>query len=109
VIGDRSVQLNYLVRVSAAPTAPPPPQAELPAVQGIEVQYSDGSKRFIPNNTSTGAETTHLVAAGETLFSIAKQYNLRDATGKISTKALMELNGLQNSALSVGQRLRIPN
>jgi hypothetical protein len=108
VIGDRPVRLNYTVRVGPAPTAPPPPKVELPAVQGIEVQYSDGSKRFIPNTTSTGTETIHIVAAGETLFSIAKKYNLRDASGNTSTQALMELNGLTNTALSVGQRLRIP-
>jgi hypothetical protein len=109
VVGDRPVRLSYTVRVGPAPTAPPPPKVELPAVQGIEVQYSDGSKRFIPNTSGSETETIHVVAAGETLFSIAKKYEVRDASGKISTQILMELNGLQSTALSVGQRLRIPD
>lgn len=108
VVGDRPVRLNYTVRVGPAPAAPPPPKVEPPAVQGIEVQYSDGSKRFIPNTSSSTSETIHVVAAGETLFSIAKKYDVRDASGSISTRVLMELNGLQNTAISVGQRLRIP-
>ncbi|MEL7121890.1 MAG: hypothetical protein AAFO07_20750 [Bacteroidota bacterium] len=44
LIGDRMVNLNYTVQLGAVPPAPIPPKVELPSVQGVEVQYSDGPK-----------------------------------------------------------------
>lgn len=112
LLGDRVVNLNYTVKVGAVPAAPTPPVVELPSVRGVEVQYSDGSKRFIPNNAenapSTAQEIIHIVTARETLFSIAKKYNVRDKFGNISTEALMQLNGLKTNKIAIGQSLRIP-
>jgi LysM repeat protein len=110
-LGDRPVKLSYLVKVGPAPAAPPPPKVELPSVQGIEVQYSDGTKKFIPGEESSGpgvAEKIHIVAAGETLFSIAKKYGIVDAFGDTSAEPIKKLNGLQSNTLTVGQALRIP-
>lgn len=106
-LGDRPVTMNYLVQVRPGEVAPPTTRVEYPSVQGIEVQYSDGTSRFIPGSSDT--EKTHTVAAGETLFSIAKKYGIVDAEGNTSTQAIKELNGLQGNAISVGQVLRIPN
>ncbi len=111
LVGDRPVTLRYAIRVGAAPTPPPPQKAKAPSVQGIEVFYSDGTKKFIPGDAAPGAsgeERTHVVAAGETLFSIARKYGIVDANGNTSIEAIKKLNGLRSNAISVGQTLRIP-
>ncbi len=110
-LGDREVKLSYTVQVGPAPTQAPPPKAELPSVQGIEVQYSDGTSKFIPGDAASGAgrqEKIHIVVAGETLYSVAKEYGIVDVNGNISAEIIKKLNGLQGDALSVGQALRIP-
>jgi len=112
ILGDRQVNLNYTVKVRPARVAPPPAKVEYPSVEGIEVQYSDGTSRLIRNDDPSGADGTekiHIVAAGETLFSIAKKYGLLDEKGNTSTKELKQLNALQSNTLFVGQALRIPN
>ncbi len=109
-VGDRQVQMNYTVQVRPSQFSPPPPKIEYPSVQGIEVQYSDGTSKFIPGDANAGAtEITHTVVSGETLFSIAKKYGLVDAEGNTSTQALKQLNNLQNNTLRSGQVLRIPD
>lgn len=106
-VGDRQVQMNYLVKVRPTLIDPVPAKIEYPSVQGIEVQYSDGTSKFIPGDAET--EKTHIVASGETLFSIAKKYGLVDENGNTSTQALKQLNELQNNTLRAGQVLRIPS
>lgn len=111
-LGDRPVTLSYTVQVSPAPVPPPPKQVEAPSVQGIEVQYSDGTKKFIPGDTApsaTGTERIHVVAQGETLFSIARKYGVVDEEGNTSIEPIKQLNGLRNNTISVGQTLRIPD
>ncbi len=110
-LGDPQVNLNYNIQVEPTPIPPPPQQIALPSVQGIEVQYSDGTTKFIPGDATSiasGTETIHIVAAGETLFSIAKQYGVVDENGKISTEVIKKLNGLRDNSIAVGQALRIP-
>ncbi len=110
-LGDRPVKLNYIVQVRPAPLPPPPKRMEVPSVKGIEVQYSDGTSRFISGDVAAGpdgAERIHIVAAGETLFSIARQYGIVDENGNTSIEAIRELNGLRSNIISVGQALRIP-
>ena len=105
-LGDRLVDMNYTVEVQPGSIPPPRERVEYPSVQGIEVQYSDGTSKFIPGDSQS--QQTHTVAAGETLFSIAKKYGLVDAEGNTSTTALKQLNELRGNAISVGQVLRIP-
>lgn len=107
-IGDRSVQLNYTVRVRPTPTPLPAPKPVKPKLRGIEVQYSDGTSRFIPGAEIPGGETLHTVAKGETLYSIARQYGITGPDGSISVDPIKELNGLQGNAIKVGQTLLIP-
>jgi len=109
-VGDREVQMNYTVQVRPSQFSTPPPKIEYPSVQGIEVQYSDGTSKFIPGDANAAAtEKTHTVVSGETLFSIAKKYGLVDAEGNTSTLALKQLNNLQNNTLRSGQVLRLPD
>ena len=110
-IGDRPVRLSYTVQVRPTPTPPPPPKPELPQLRGIEVQYSDGTRKFIPGAEpvgTAGSEILHTVAKGETLYSIAKQYGVTGPDGKISVVPIKERNGLEGNAIKVGQQLRIP-
>lgn len=52
--------------------------------------------------TQTGAKAkTHTVRRGETLWSIAQQYDVEPA-------ALASANGVRNNAIKVGQKLRLP-
>lgn len=105
-VGDRLVNMNYLVQVRPGEAPPPSVRVEYPAVEGIEVQYADGTSKFIPGNAAS--DQTHTVVAGETLFSIAKRYSLVDAEGNTSTTALKQLNGIKGNSISVGQVLKIP-
>lgn len=107
-IGDRSVRLSYTVRVRPAPAPPPTTKTVKPKLRGIEVQYSDGSSRFIPGAEIPGGETLHTVAKGETLYSIARQYGVTGPDGRISVEPIKEINGLQDNAIKVGQTLLIP-
>lgn len=111
-MGDRPVRLSYTVQVSPAPAPPPQKQVEVPSVQGIEVQYSDGTKKFIPGDAApatSGTDRIHVVAQGETLFSIARKYGVVDEEGNTSIEPIKKLNGLRNNTISVGQALRIPD
>ena len=44
----------------------------------------------------------YIVASGDTIYRIAKRY-------KISVKKLLKHNGLNNSQINIGQRLKIPD
>ncbi len=54
----------------------------------------------LPNNAASGNETIHSVAASETLYSIARKY-------EVTTDQLKKWNKLQSNALSIGQELVI--
>jgi LysM repeat protein len=73
-------------------------------INGLQV----GQELVIPQNTSktensTSSKATHLVVAKESLFSIARQYN-------VSVQDLESLNkGLLQNGLQIGQTITIPN
>ncbi|HEX8015339.1 MAG TPA: LysM peptidoglycan-binding domain-containing protein [Flavobacterium sp.] len=73
-------------------------------INGLQV----GQELVIPQNTSkteniTSSKATHLVVAKESLFSIARQYN-------VSVQDLESLNkGLLQNGLQIGQTIAIPN
>lgn len=105
-LGDRPLKLNYNLQLQPADYTPPPPKTKYVSVQGIEVQYSDGTRRFIsPGEDGSGARGavigTHTVANGETLFGIAKRYNT-------TADEIKRLNNLRGNSISVGQELKIP-
>lgn len=85
------------------PTAPPPtvdplqPTPEPTAVPGTEATA-------VPTQppTTDGGQTVHVVASGDTLFSISQRYG-------VSQEAIIAANGLTNpNSLVVGQQLVIP-
>lgn len=122
ILGDRQLNLSYIVEVGPSPVKPPPPKIVVPSVQGIELKYSDGSSKFISGGEEAAAaqaaaeqETEaqaegviHIVTSGETLFSIARKYGLVDASGKVSIAELKRVNSLESNTLRVGQELKIP-
>ncbi|MEM6260975.1 MAG: LysM peptidoglycan-binding domain-containing protein [Bacteroidota bacterium] len=102
VLKGRNLRLTYQVDVKPPEEAPIPKVVEYMPVAGIEVQYQDGTKRFIPSATGPSADqpVTHTVQPGETLYKISKLYGVTDA-------ALRKLNNLQDNTLQVGQVLKI--
>lgn len=99
LLENRKVRLTYQVDVSAAPT--PTQKVEYVPVSGIEVQYSDGTRRFIPGNPGSESQpVTHTVQPGETLYKISRLYD-------VSPAQLRELNQLPDNQIKVGQVLRI--
>lgn len=72
------------IQVPGATTAATPPAARVHTV-----------------SRTTAATRTHTIRKGDTLYALAKRYNT-------SVDALRKLNQLKGSALSTGQRLRVP-
>lgn len=72
--------------------------AGLEVGQILKVPYV--ARTSIPRQTQ--AKGLHVVAAGETLFSISRLYN-------ITVEELKSQNGLAENSISVGQQLKIPN
>ena len=64
----------------------------------IEVEECIGTPYVPP---STASYTIYTVKKGDNLYTIAKKYNT-------STTAIMNLNGMANANLSIGQQLKIP-
>ena len=60
-----------------------------------------GTVPVTPNPTTTPSGGVHVVQAGNTLFSIARQYGT-------TVSAIQAANGLAGSTIYVGQRLTIP-
>ncbi|WP_445736410.1 glucosaminidase domain-containing protein [Mariniflexile sp.] len=63
---------------------------------------SEDTIAVVSGTKSPITNTVHIVGKGETLYSISKKYN-------ISINELQQLNGLNDTGLSVGQRLKIKN
>lgn len=57
-----------------------------------------GDKYVVYNNSVTNPRETYKVAQGDTLYSISRKYN-------ITVKELQNINGLSDTALSIGQEL----
>ena len=64
--------------------------------------YNDDNSNDNQNNTNESNNTiTYIVKSGDTLYSIAKKYN-------INVNNLMEYNNLDSNMISIGQQLSIP-
>ncbi len=59
-----------------------------------------GQKLKISGSDITGNEEYYIVKSGDTLYSIARKYNM-------TVDELKKLNNLSNNTLSIGQRLKI--
>jgi len=70
-------------------------------LKGVK-RYLEREERFAPPPSSAAAERFHIVHAGESLASIARQHN-------ISVDALRFMNELASEELPVGLRLRLPS
>lgn len=105
VLKNRTVRFTYEVDIKPAPQkAAPAPVVEYMEVAGIEVQYPDGTKRFIPGGgvpaPTPTAPTTHTVQPGETLYKISQTYG-------ITASALRKLNNLSDNNIQPGQVLKV--
>jgi len=81
-------------------------RSQIPATEGgFRVKFPTGhaaifAEAYQKYETRQAQLVTHEVKNGETIFSIARRYGQR-------VKSLMELNGLANPTLRVGQRLKV--
>ena len=67
---------------------------------GQELVIKKGNSQRDTPKVTTPAKGAHIVAAKETMFSIAKQYN-------VSIQQLKEWNQLEGNEISIGQELRV--
>ncbi|MBQ3307223.1 MAG: LysM peptidoglycan-binding domain-containing protein [Bacilli bacterium] len=77
---------------------------ELASINGVDANTLQiGQELIIPNKSGTNPNNMFLytVVKGDTLYSIAKKYNT-------SVSAILDLNYLTSSNLSIGQVIRIP-
>lgn len=88
-----SLSRKYSVGVQEIIDANPGSQNGLKAGSTLRIPYS------VKSDSSAGA--VHTVRAGETLFSLSRQYN-------VGIEALKSANNLTGNSLRVGQKLRIP-
>ncbi|PID68525.1 MAG: hypothetical protein CR968_01420 [Flavobacteriia bacterium] len=73
-----------------------------PNVTLVVPRITTGKKGSHKLDTAVASRQKHTVVEGETLFSIAKTYN-------VTLQSLREINKLQNNDLSIGQVLTIPS
>jgi LysM repeat protein len=67
---------------------------------GQELIIRKSRSQTVAPQTTTSSKGLHIVAAKETMFSIAKQYN-------VSIQQLKEWNQLEGNEISIGQELRV--
>lgn len=79
-----------------------------PSYQYVDAQPSYQIDLFAPQTSTTAPSTTtmsavktHTVSKGDTLYNISKRYDT-------SVQSIQTENGFQGTALSIGQRIRIP-
>jgi LysM repeat protein len=97
------VRPTDLVAPEPIPTGPPPPPPPPATVTRVPIG-TGGHQPFsaaTPAPAGTQASRVHVVAAGETLFSLARQYGT-------TVDALRAANGIEGDRIAVGQRLRVP-
>ena len=71
-------------------------------IEDNEAKSSDKSPKLIPANSLEKESLTHIVRVGDTLITIADQYD-------VMVEALVALNNIKDSSLiNIGQRLLVP-
>jgi LysM repeat protein len=97
--GVRPADLVAPERVPTGPPPPPPPPATI-----IRIDIGHDAVQPLPTAAPGGGQVaggTHVVRAGDTLFSLARQY----AT---TVEAIQRADGLRDDRIAVGQRLLVP-
>lgn len=75
--------------------------ADIQKINGLNTnKLSVGDKLIIPNNSNTSSNLIYIVKKGDSLYSIAKQFNT-------SVDNIKRKNNLTNNLLSIGQNLII--
>lgn len=98
--------INSTLGVSTATPLPPAPTAVPPAAaptqQPTEGQPSPLPTQISPAMSIQGGEQVHIVASGETLYSISRRYG-------VSVQAIQQRNNISDpNRIQVGQQLIIP-
>lgn len=70
--------------------------------QKLTIPISSNDNEGSPSNTSSASLQTYTVQAGDSLYKIARKFN-------ITINEIKRINGLNNNLLSVGQQLKVPN
>lgn len=88
------------------PISPPPASAYQPSYQQPAPAYQPAksaanSSALPPAAPAAGVATTIDVRSGDTLYRLARAYN-------VSVPAIMQANGMTSESIKVGQRLNIP-
>lgn len=96
------VRPEGLVAPEPIPTGPPPPPPPPATITRVEIGGGAGHPLpAVAARAPLGHGATHTVRAGETLFSIARQYGT-------TVDALKRANQLRDDRIAVGRQLRIP-
>lgn len=79
------------------------PDASSGLKKGMELKIPSKTAAQVPNHTAISGDSTieHLVKSGETLYSIAKQYN-------VTVAQLKSKNPMLGDQLSIGQKVLVP-
>jgi LysM repeat protein len=96
---------TLMIPGSAAAPAPAPAPAPSANVAGVTPPAPAKQESVVvgeTKKTAPASTTTHKVAKGDTLTSLAKKYNT-------SVESLKSANGLRTDTISLGQNLKIPS
>jgi peptidoglycan endopeptidase LytF len=85
---------------SLNPPAGEPSSTKPYRVDSTSIETENTEKNKVEENSATKIKSVHIVKSGETLFSIAKKYN-------ITVQELKVLNDLSLNNLNIGQKLKL--
>lgn len=89
------------LRPEASITIPPKPKPQTTPPTEIETRPSPPPPvETEPSSPPTTTAKIHVVKAGDTLYNIARKYNM-------TVEALKQLNGLTSNIIQIGQRLKV--
>ena len=93
--------LSVSLTACRGPIRNPSALTPLPAVTPIRLATITVAPSPTVPPTATPIIIIHQVQSGDTLIAISQKY-------KASVKAIQQLNGIENSTIYVGQKLKIP-
>ncbi|GJM60099.1 LysM peptidoglycan-binding domain-containing protein [Persicobacter diffluens] len=96
-----SISRKYKTTVAKLEEMNPGLSENLGVGQKIKVPAAAGAVGEKATKSKSGSEIVHVVQSKETLYSISKKYS-------VSANQLMQYNGMSNTSLSLGQKIKIP-